>query len=86
MRHVLALDQGTTSSRAIIFDETGKPVASAQQEFKQHYPEPGRVEHDADEIWRTQRDVSRQALRACGLKAEDLVACGIANQRETTVV
>jgi len=86
MRHVIALDQGTTSSRAIIFDETGKPVASAQREFKQHYPQPGWVEHDADEIWRTQRDVARQALRDSGLKAEDLVACGIANQRETTLV
>jgi glycerol kinase len=86
MRHVLALDQGTTSSRAIIFDETGKPVASAQREFKQHYPEPGWVEHDPDEIWRTQRDVARDALRSSGLKAEDMVACGIANQRETTIV
>jgi glycerol kinase len=86
MRHVLALDQGTTSSRAIIFDETGKPVASAQREFRQHYPQPGWVEHDPDEIWRTQRDVAREALRSSGLKAEDLVACGIANQRETTVV
>jgi glycerol kinase len=86
MRHVIALDQGTTSSRAIIFDEAGHAVASAQREFKQHYPEPGWVEHDPEEIWRTQRDVAREALRASGLKAEDLVACGIANQRETTVV
>ncbi len=86
MRHVIALDQGTTSSRAIIFDETGKPVASAQREFKQHYPQPGWVEHDPDEIWRTQRDVAREALRESGLKSEDLIACGIANQRETTVV
>jgi glycerol kinase len=86
MRHVIALDQGTTSSRAILFDETGKPVASAQREFQQHYPQPGWVEHDPDEIWRTQRDVAREALRGSGLKAEDLVACGIANQRETTVV
>jgi glycerol kinase len=86
MRHVLALDQGTTSSRAIIFDETGKPVASAQQEFKQHYPQPGWVEHDPDDLWRSQRDVARAALRDSGLKADDLVACGIANQRETTIV
>jgi len=86
MRHVIALDQGTTSSRAIIFDEAGQAVASAQREFKQHYPEPGWVEHDPEEIWRTQRDVAREALRASGLKAESLVACGIANQRETTVV
>jgi len=86
MRHVIALDQGTTSSRAIIFDETGRPVASAQREFKQHYPEPGWVEHDPDDIWRTQRDVAREALRSSGLKVEDLVACGITNQRETTIV
>jgi glycerol kinase len=86
MRHVLALDQGTTSSRAIIFDETGKAVASAQKEFRQWYPEPGWVEHDADEIWRSQREVAREALKLSGLKADDLVACGIANQRETTVL
>ena len=86
MRHVLALDQGTTSSRAIIFDESGKAVASASQEFKQHYPQPGWVEHDPDDLWRSQRDVAREVLRTAGLRAEDLVACGIANQRETTVV
>jgi glycerol kinase len=86
MRHVIALDQGTTSSRAIIFDQTGKPVASAQREFRQIYPQPGWVEHDADEIWRTQREVAREAMRESGLKPEDIVACGIANQRETTVV
>ncbi|MGH8764846.1 MAG: FGGY family carbohydrate kinase, partial [Burkholderiales bacterium] len=86
MRHVIALDQGTTSSRAIIFNEAGSAVASVQREFKQHYPEPGWVEHDPDEIWRTQRDVAREALRESGLKPEDLIACGIANQRETTVV
>ena len=67
MRYVLALDQGTTSSRAIIFDETGKPVASVQQEFKQHYPQPGWVEHDPDDLWRSQRDVARVALRNAGL-------------------
>jgi glycerol kinase len=86
MRHVIALDQGTTSSRAIIFDEAGKAVASAQREFRQHYPEPGWVEHDPDEIWRTQREVAREALRESGLRPEDIVACGIANQRETTLV
>ena len=86
MRYVLALDQGTTSSRAIIFDETGKPVSVAQQEFKQHYPEPGWVEHDPDDLWRSQREVMREALKHSGLKAEQLVACGITNQRETTVV
>ena len=86
MRYVLALDQGTTSSRAIIFDETGKPVSAAQQEFKQHYPEPGWVEHDPDDLWQSQRDVMREALKHSGLKAEQLVACGITNQRETTIV
>ncbi len=86
MRYVLALDQGTTSSRAIIFDQTGKPVSSAQQEFKQHYPEPGWVEHEPDDLWRSQRDVMREALKNSGLKAEQLVSCGITNQRETTIV
>ena len=86
MRYVLALDQGTTSSRAIIFDESGRPVASAQREFPQHYPEPGWVEHDPQDIWRSQRDVAREALRSAALKAEDLVACGITNQRETTLL
>ena len=86
MRHVLALDQGTTSSRAIIFDETGKAVASAQREFQQHFPEPGWVEHDPEEIWRSQREVAREALQLSGLKAEDLIACGITNQRETVLL
>jgi glycerol kinase len=86
MRHVLALDQGTTSSRAIVFDESGKPVAAAQREFPQHYPEPGWVEHDPRDIWVSQRDVAREALRNASLKAEDLVACGITNQRETTLL
>jgi len=63
VRYVLALDQGTTSSRAIIFDEGGRPVASAQREFPQHYPEPGWVEHDPQDIWRSQCDVAREALR-----------------------
>jgi glycerol kinase len=86
MRHVLALDQGTTSSRAIVFDETGAAVASAQREFKQHYPEPGWVEHDPDDLFRTQRDCAREALKTAGLKAEDIVAAGITNQRETTLL
>jgi glycerol kinase len=86
VRYVLALDQGTTSSRAIVFDESGQPVASAQREFPQHYPEPGWVEHDPQDIWRSQRDVAREALRNAALKAEDLVACGISNQRETTLL
>ena len=64
MKFVLALDQGTTSSRTILFDETGKAVHSAQREFTQHYPEPGWVEHDANEIWETQAEVSAEALAA----------------------
>ena len=86
MRYVLALDQGTTSSRAIVFDEAGQPVARSQREFQQYYPEPGWVEHDPDELWRSQRDVARVALREAGIKAEQLVGCGITNQRETTLV
>jgi glycerol kinase len=86
MRHVLALDQGTTSSRAIVFDETGAAVSSSQREFTQHYPEPGWVEHDPEEIFRTQRDCAREALRKADLKAEDIVAAGITNQRETTLL
>ena len=84
--HVLALDQGTTSSRAIIFDADGVPVASAQKEFTQHYPRSGWVEHDPLEIWSTQVGVAAEALTRAGLGAGDLAAVGIANQRETTVV
>ena len=86
MRYVLALDQGTTSSRAIVFDQAGAAVASCQREFKQHYPQPGWVEHDPDEIFRTQRDCAREVLKNAGLKAEDIVAAGITNQRETTLL
>ncbi|MEW5863601.1 MAG: glycerol kinase GlpK [Pseudomonadota bacterium] len=86
MRYVLALDQGTSSSRAIIFDETGAPVASAQREFRQWYPEPGWVEHDPDDLWQSARDCAREALRLSGLAARDIVACGITNQRETTLL
>ena len=86
MTFLLALDQGTTSSRAIVFDAAGQAVASAQQEFRQHYPQPGWVEHDADEIWTTQRDCVRLALSRAGLAAADITALGIANQRETTVL
>ena len=84
--YVLALDQGTTSSRAIIFDADGEPVASAQKEFTQHYPRSGWVEHDPLEIWSTQVGVAAEALTRAGLGAGDLAAVGIANQRETTVV
>ncbi len=86
MRHLLALDQGTSSSRAIVFGEDGSVRAVAQREFTQHYPQPGWVEHDADEIWSTQREVALQALAQSGLQAADIAAIGITNQRETTVV
>ncbi|HJW09643.1 MAG TPA: glycerol kinase GlpK [Holophagaceae bacterium] len=86
MTYLLALDQGTTSSRAIVFHRDGSVVASAQQEFRQAYPKPGWVEHDPEEIWTTQLDCAREALRHAGLRAGDLAALGITNQRETTVV
>ncbi len=84
--YVLALDQGTTSSRAILFDGTGGIVAMAQQELQQIYPQPGWVEHDPEQIWRTQIECAREALRLAGVGAADLAAIGIANQRETTIV
>jgi glycerol kinase len=86
MKHILALDQGTTSSRAIVFDHSGSVVASAQKEFRQIFPEPGWVEHDATEIWATQLYTATEALRKAGLTAADIAAIGITNQRETTVV
>ena len=86
MRCILALDQGTTSSRAIVFDETGAIRGSAQQEFRQIFPQPGWVEHDATEIWATQSGVMHEALAKAGVTARDVAAIGITNQRETTVV
>jgi glycerol kinase len=86
MSVILALDQGTTSSRAIVFDREGGIVAVAQQEFRQIFPQAGWVEHDAKEIWQTQLAVAREALAKAGLKAADVAAIGITNQRETTVV
>jgi glycerol kinase len=86
VRYILALDQGTTSSRAIVFDETGVPVALGQREFRQIYPQPGWVEHDPREILTTQRDVAREALRKSGVPLKSVMAIGIANQRETTIV
>ena len=82
---VLALDQGTTSSRAIVFDASGRPVAMAQKPFRQHYPRPGWVEHDADEIWETQLEAAREAVEASKLAPGRIAAIGIANQRETAV-
>jgi len=86
MKHILALDQGTTSSRAIVFDHSGSVVALAQKEFRQIFPKPGWVEHDAGEIWATQLHTAKQALAQAGLTAADIAAIGITNQRETTVV
>ena len=84
--HLLALDQGTSSSRSIVFDTQGHVVAMAQREFRQIYPQPGWVEHDPMEIWQTQLETARQALAQAGLTAADIAAVGITNQRETTVV
>jgi glycerol kinase len=86
MKAVLALDQGTTSSRAIAFGRDGRILGIAQQEFRQIFPQPGWVEHDPEEIWTTQRDVARRALEAAGLGPSDVAAIGITNQRETTVL
>jgi glycerol kinase len=86
MPHVLALDQGTTSSRAIVFDDSGAQIATAQREFRQIFPQPGWVEHDPREIWESQLAVAREALERAGLTARDLAALGITNQRETVVV
>lgn len=86
MKHILALDQGTTSSRAIVFDHQGAIIAVAQQEFRQLFPQPGWVEHDANEIWASQSGVAADALQKAGLSSTDIAAIGITNQRETTVV
>jgi len=83
---ILALDQGTTSSRAIVFDAEGSMLAVAQKEFTQRYPQPGWVEHDALEIWSTQSGVATEALARAGVRPDEVAAIGITNQRETTVV
>jgi glycerol kinase len=86
MKYILALDQGTTSSRAIIYDEHLHPLASSQQEFKQHFPKPGWVEHDASEIWETIVSTARATLAKCSIDPKEIAAVGITNQRETVVV
>ena len=86
MSYIIALDQGTTSSRAIIFDLEGTVVGIAQQEITQIYPQPGWVEHNPVEIWQSQIDVAQQVLKDCGLTSRDILAIGITNQRETTIV
>jgi glycerol kinase len=84
--YILALDQGTTSSRAILFDRSGGIVSAAQREFRQIYPKAGWVEHDAMEIWETQQGVAREVLEKTRIRPDEIAAIGIANQRETTVV
>ena len=86
MSVILALDQGTTSSRAIVFDHSGSILGVAQQEFPQYYPRGGWVEHDPEEIWRGQLQVAREVMQQCGLAASDVAALGITNQRETTLL
>ncbi len=86
MTYLLALDQGTSSTRSIVFDRQGRIVGLAQREFTQYYPRPGWVEHDPLEIWQTQRDTMGEAIHRAGVAARDIRAIGITNQRETTVV
>ncbi len=86
MSYILALDQGTTSSRAILFDQAGAIVSVAQKEFEQHFPKPGWVEHDPEEIWSSQVGVATEALTRAGFRPRDVAGIGITNQRETTVV
>ena len=85
-RYILALDQGTTSSRAILFDSGGAIASAAQREFPQIFPKPGWVEHDAEAIWSTQIAVAREAMQSLGAEPDQIAGIGIANQRETTVV
>src|SRR6187551_3475191 len=84
--YILALDQGTTSSRSIIFDKYGNIISVAQKEFKQIFPQPGWVEHDAEEIWSTQFGTMAEAVAAANITINQVAAIGITNQRETTVV
>ena len=86
MKYILALDQGTTSSRAILFDRQGTVVAIAQKEFEQHFPQAGWVEHDPEDIWKTQLSVAESVLRKADTTAKQVAAIGITNQRETTIV
>ena len=85
-KYLMALDQGTTSSRCILFDEHGTVIASANREFPQYFPEAGYVEHDAEEIWSSQLAVAKEALKKAGLAAGQIAGIGITNQRETTIV
>ena len=84
--YILALDQGTTSSRAILFDHAGSIASVAQKEFKQFYPQPGWVEHDPEEIWSSQFSVMAEVMAKINIKTNQVAALGITNQRETTIV
>src|SRR5687767_1697709 len=86
MSFILSIDQGTTSTRAVVYDETGKGRGSAQQEFTQHFPKPGWVEHDAEEIWQTVAAVVPKAIQQAGITPKDLAGIGLTNQRETVVI
>ena len=86
MKYILAIDQGTTSSRCIVYDQQANSVAVAQQEFTQIFPQPGWVEHDAVEIWQTQLAMFKQVMSQLQLKPSDIAGIGITNQRETTVI
>jgi glycerol kinase len=85
-QYLLAIDQGTSSSRTVIYDHETRVLASAQQEFPQHYPKPGWVEHDPEDIWSSVQSVTREAMAAAGARAADITGVGITNQRETTLV
>ena len=85
-RHILAIDQGTTSTRSIVFDATARAVASSQREFPQHYPQAGWVEHDPEDIWRDCLATAREAIAQSGLGASAIAGIGITNQRETVVI
>ena len=86
MKYIMSLDQGTTSSRCILFDHAGNICSTAQREFRQIFPQPGWVEHDAMEIWRTTLEVTKNAMEKLGVEADDIAGIGITNQRETTVI
>ena len=86
MKYILALDQGTTSSRSIIFDRAGRIKAVAQKEFPQIFPKPGWVEHNPEAIWKTQLSTAKAALKKAGLTTDKIAAIGITNQRETTLM
>ncbi|MBX9770052.1 MAG: glycerol kinase, partial [Candidatus Obscuribacterales bacterium] len=85
-KFILAIDQGTTSCRAIVFDKSGKTLGVGQREFTQHFPQPGWVEHNAEEIWDTQKACIAEAIKKAGAAPDEIACVGITNQRETTVV